>query len=141
MKKLCLLFAVLVLVSFTSKAANIISLTKGGKGLFGYADVSWHMGQIAGTSQQGWIGVCTGAGLIGCHPPGIHPGIDANDYETVKNLIDFAEDEIASSNFSGSSQMTIQVASELIERVYTVTWDCDAKGDGTISIDRTDGNN
>ena len=123
--------------SLNAQAYGIISVTKTDKGLFGYKEVSWNQGQNANSGQMGWVGLCQHPGLISCRPPSMMIP-DSNDEAAVKELLQYAEDEIDHKNFNGNHQVRIKVDGEDTLRIYTVTWQCDNEGNGTINMDRED---
>ncbi len=139
MKKV-LFFLGILFISLSSFAYQVITVEKSDKGIFGYDYVEFHLVTIlngAGNEQTGYQGTCHSPGLIRCRPP-MHFISDESEQAAVHRLLDIAEDEIDAKNFNGESIMRIQVVGEETVRLYTVIWNCDEKGNGTISIDRQD---
>jgi hypothetical protein len=139
MKKVFLFLGILF-ISVSSFAYQVITVQKSDKGIFGYDYVEFILVTFingAGNEQSGYQGTYHSPGLIRCRPP-MHFISDESEQLAVNRLLDIAEDEIDAKHFNGESIMRIEVAGEETVRLYTVAWNCDEKGNGTISIDRED---
>jgi hypothetical protein len=119
----------------------IASISKQDKGLFGYKYVDFTLTEILhpdGHTSMAWIGSCSDPGLIRCRVGSALANMDGSEQIAVDRLLELAEREIDSGNFIGESIMRVQVNGETTVRVYTVSWNCDEKGDGNITVDRQD---
>ncbi len=139
MKKVGMLFTMLLCVALKSYCYPIFQMTKHGGGIFGYRDVDATVSENS-NGTHGWVITCSGRGFAKCiAPPGVYGGVgDANDYEASLSLLEHADSEMNNRILTGSYVMNIQVSSEQSLRVYTVTWNCDEAGNGTIVVDRVD---
>lgn len=134
MKKIIITLSLIVGVSISSFAIPILSITRTGKGLFGYRNVTFQQQNWNGTI--GWVGLCQNPGLDRCKVTGLMT--DPNDQTDAFDLVEYAENKIDIGSFSLSHSILVHVDGESFDRKYTVTWSTDSQGDGTISVDRTD---
>lgn len=146
MRKL-ILIAVIVMYSFNSYSYILLRRTTSGGifGLYGSTNkelVTYGEYYANGSPKMGWVIDCKGVGLTTCPNASVlklpvtgRP--DAVDLTEVNNLLQYADDQIESSNapHSGTKVTRVRVNGEDTERVYTLSWIVNENGSTETNID------
>lgn len=120
---------------FASAAIPIFSLVRDRRRL-GYKEVSAQIVWVSG--GWAWSIACQDFGLSGCRPPAGLVLHDQSEEQFIIDLIDYADVEFDNGNIQGAFQKRILVYGEPKERIYTLIWNFDKEGKGTININLED---
>lgn len=133
------LCAVMYATSFAAKP--IFSVTRSNKGWFGYRYVNWQLQTNTNTGEQGWVGTCQDPGRDDCRVGNaqVTSNNDPTEINAVNHLLKIADGAIDKKDFSGNETYRVKVEGESFVRLYRVIWNTDDFGDGTITVEREDG--
>lgn len=141
--KTLMLTALCALMYATSFAAKpIFRIHRENKGWFGYRYVHFELVTDQVTNEQGWVGDCHNPGRDACRVgvAQITSNNDQAEINAVNELLRIADGAIDNKDFSGTETLRVKVEGETLVRLYRVIWNTDDYGDGTILVEREDGN-